>query len=99
MATYSGPYPIASEELEPTFALVIARLFARCEVAKDAPHEFETACMNLWWALDGMNKIVIGVGTATHCSIATMNHMREIGRYIRENLGVDPWTSPMWGGK
>jgi hypothetical protein len=97
--TDKTPYPIASEEIEPTFAMITGRLFARCEAVKDDRSQLETACMNLWWALDGMNKITIGVGTATHASLAVMNHMRDVGRYIRERLGVDPWEHPMWSRK
>ena len=85
-------YPIASEELEPFAALVIGRLFARCQDAEGDEDKHLWACRDLWFGMQGLNKIAIVTRTATHFSIAIQNHTRDVARYIEKHLGIDPET-------
>lgn len=90
------PFPIASEEIEPFAALLVGRLFARCEAAKDDHAKFTGACADLWFGLHGLEKIAIAARTATHFSIAMNNHIQMVARYIKDELRLDPTTAPGW---
>jgi hypothetical protein len=91
------PHPIASEEIEPFAAMLVGRLFARCEYAKKSdPDSFEYHCQNLWHGLGGLEKIAIAAHTATHFSIAMNSHIIFVANYIEEALGVDPMKNKGW---
>jgi hypothetical protein len=83
--------PIKSEMIEPTCGLILGRLFARCEAVKGDRHAFEDACQSLWMASEAMCTIGVAISTAIHFSVAAGNHNIEFARYIRENLGIDPF--------
>lgn len=61
--------PVRSEEIEPFFARIIGRLGARVEHARRHNGDIESACHDLWYAVRGLEKVVIAVKTATHCSV------------------------------
>lgn len=91
------PFPIKSEEVEPFAAMVVGRLFARCQAAKEkGPTYHEDALMSLWYTLHGLEKIAVGVRTATHFSLAMNNHISMIARHIKSETGIDPDTHPDW---
>ncbi len=73
-------YPITSEMINPFAAMILGRLFARCEEARKTGdrHRMEDACSHLWYAMKGLNKIAIGVETATYFSVAVMNETRRV---------------------
>jgi hypothetical protein len=89
---------IPSEMLEPFAAMLVGRLFARVTEAKEAgdAHAIESAYAALWWGVHGLNKIAIAVSTATHFSIAAANHIRFVAELVRDDLGIDVFTHPMW---
>ena len=90
-------YPIPSEAIEPFAAMLTGRMFARCEEAKARNDgSLEGQLMSFWWVLAGLNKISIGVETATHFSIAVMNEQNRLSRYIQHELGIDPFEQPSW---
>jgi hypothetical protein len=89
--------PIASEEIEPFAALIIGRMYARCEVEKSKGETYhEDALRNFWYTLHGLEKIAVGIRTATHFSIAMNNQIRMVAHYIKSSIGVDPMTAPGW---
>lgn len=89
---------IPSEAIEPFAAMLVGRLFARVTEAKNIGdiNAVELAYANLWWGVHGLEKIAIAVSTATHFSIAASNHIRFVAEMVRKDLGVDPFTHPMW---
>lgn len=86
--------PIASETLEPFAAMLLGLLWARVEAAN--PNDVEDACGGLWMAMRGLQKIGIGVGTATHFSIAVMNEQSKVADLIKSKIGVDPIFEWKW---
>lgn len=91
------PFPIASEEVEPFAAMIVGRMFARCEAAKAKGETYhEDAMRNFWYVLHGLEKIAVGIRTATHYSVAMNGHICAVARYIEEHAKVDPMTAPGW---
>lgn len=90
-------FNITSEELEPTAALVVGRLFARFQAARTLS-EKETTLNNLWWAVNALSSLAVAVGTAPHFSIASANHIGWTADLIQRELGIDPMSdqSPLW---
>ena len=92
----AGPVgTIASEEVEPTAALVVGRLYARVQAAPEGP-ERESAWASLWWAVNALSSLSVAIGTATHFSVACNNHVAAVARMIENELGIDPFEHPMW---
>ncbi len=83
--------PIRSEMIEPFGAVIIGRLFERCERVKHDPHQFMHACQSLWMAIEGLTTVAIAIGTAIHFNVAVGNHQSQIADYIRKELNVDPF--------
>lgn len=91
------PFPIASEEVEPFAAMIIGRMFARCEAAKAQGETYhEDAMRNFWYVLHGLEKIAVGIRTATHYSIGMNTHINFVVQYIKEHAKIDPTTEPGW---
>lgn len=91
---------IVSEEIEPFAAMIMGRLFARCEAVKDEPHKLETACGALLYAAIGLHKIAIAIRVGVeryndpqglHFSIASMNNLRLARDHVRA-YGFNPET-------
>jgi hypothetical protein len=92
-------FPIPSEAIEPFAAMLIGRMFARCEAAKEDESAHYHALNCLWYALHGLEKISIAVETATHFSIAMNNHILMVSKYIQAEIGIDPMNHPEWKWK
>lgn len=88
--TPEAKFPIISEEIEPTAAMLIGRMFARCEAVPKDSIEFEHHCQSLWWVIIGLFKISIGVSTALHFSLACNAHRGMVRDYIMKHIGCDP---------
>ena len=88
----STKYNILSEELEPTFALIIGRLFARCESVKDSEDYADKwiACSKLWFVVTSMS-FLSTICETTHATITLQNNKRFISNYIEEMIEVDPF--------
>lgn len=87
--------PIYSEEIEPTAAMIVGRLFARCQAAQD-DSEKEHAYASLWWAVNALNSLSVAVESATHFSIAANNEVSRVRQLIEHEFGFDPDTHPQW---
>lgn len=93
----TNTFPISSEQIEPFAAMLIGRLFARCEHAKaNDPDRMHYHCENLWFGIHGLEKIAIAAQTATHFSIAMNNHINFIADYIEREIGIDPVKEWKW---
>lgn len=92
MRDFKNAVPIHSEEIEPFAALLVGRLWKRCEVAKETADgvDLESACLSFWFGLRGLEKIAIAASTATHFSIAMNNEHQRVASYIESVLGVNP---------
>lgn len=86
---------IYSEEVEPTAAMIVGRLFARCQAATDH-HEKYDAYAHLWWAVNALNSLSVAIKTATHFSLAANNHVSFVRTLVIKELGLDPDEHPMW---
>lgn len=86
---------IYSEEVEPTAAMIVGRLFARCQAAEDY-FEKESAYANLWWAVNALNSLSVAIRTATHFSLAANNHVSFVRQLVIKELDIDPDEHPMW---
>ncbi len=83
-----------SEELEPFAAMVVGRFFARCEWEKEHGDKFslEDACDNFQHAANALSSLSIATNMgawddpnrAVHFSIASMNEVQRVSRYIEE---------------
>jgi hypothetical protein len=87
-------FPIISEECEPFAARMIGVMFARAQAAKSDPDAHIDALRNLWLMVEDLNHIAILASTATHFSIAANNHMGMLDRFIRSEIGVEPYDDP-----
>ncbi len=98
---------IYSQDVEPTAAFVISRLFLQAqELKKNDPYQYEDAMKRLWLTVRSFNKIAFSIrGNAPngegremgcHFSIAMSNEMSRIGRFIEEEFKVDPWKDGGW---
>lgn len=97
MRDAAATHPIHSEEIEPVAALLIGRLFVRCETAKtNNPNDHFSALQDLWFGLHGLESIAIAARTATHFSLTLNDHINVVARYIEEETGIDPTTAPDW---
>ena len=81
-----------SEELEPVFALVTGRLWARVEWEREHGDEWSLASEleNFWWGVCALEKLVIACDGATHCSLATSNNVRRAQALIESITGRRP---------
>jgi hypothetical protein len=83
--------PIPSEDLEPFAAMLIGRMWARCETAKGlGGYAYEDALDSLWWALTGLDRIATSVESAVHFTLAVQNHMMQVARLIEKETGRNP---------
>lgn len=85
---------INSEVLEPTFAYIIGRMWARCEHFRKQHSAscvyFVDACDSWWYTMNAMSQLTTGVSTAIHASLFISNHMQIVNKYIEEHLGFSP---------
>ena len=90
-------FPIPSELVEPFAAMIVGRMWARCDEAKEkhgkasVPHQ--EALNRFWWALSGLERLAISIQTATHFSIAMNNHISGSAAMIEKELGFNPMYS------
>lgn len=80
---------IRSEDVEPTMALIIGKLYAQCEDAKGDTNEFFSRMQNLWFVMRDIDRLSSSLDTP-HFSMAASNHLHQISNYIKDELGIDP---------
>lgn len=88
-------FPLPSEVIEPFAALLIGRMWTRCEYAKTlGPRALETECVKFWWVAEALSAIAIALEGSTHFSMASTNEMRRVSDYIQDAMGVNPDKDP-----
>lgn len=81
-----------SEELEPTFALIVGRLWARVQWEIDNGDEItlRNELESFWWGIQALEKLVIVCRGALHCSLATSNTVSQAQDLIEKLTGHRP---------
>ena len=98
---------IPSEAIEPFAAMLIGRMWARCEAVKTDRDALEAQCMNFWWVVRGLNKIAVAITCGRSCpgvpehdgvhfSIAAGNEQSRVRDYIMHALGIDRENWDEW---
>ncbi len=84
---------IRSEELEPTFAYLVGRWFAKCQAAHDRGDrdDLADACAYFWQGIIGLRKVCFACPEARHAGLAVSNHERQVAKMIQDWLGIDPY--------
>ena len=80
-----------SEQLIPTFSVIIQELLHKCDT--DNEHELYSACLNLWLAVDALNKVTCCLTDVTYLNISMSNEMEKIAGYIEYRVGINPITN------
>jgi hypothetical protein len=90
---------LTSEEIEPTMAKIMCHLLAKCEDSKGDRDEFYLACAHLFEGMRAIEMVAICVrgcfpsedSSCIHFSISASNELGSAIRYIKDNLGIDPY--------
>lgn len=92
----ANPHALPSEAVLPFAGLLLRHWIKECERVKDDLIALESACINFWWGMHGLEKIAIALPGTTYFSIANMNEIRTTRLYIMARIGRDPSLDPMF---
>src|SRR5580765_2082136 len=95
------PLPLASEQVEPTMALIKIHLLSRVEAARAGGDDavILSECNHLWEAMRAIQMVAICLRSSSdncdclHFSISASNELRETANYIEAVTGIDPYKA------
>ena len=76
---------LSSETIEPYMAQCIGIWF---DTLKNTPNKSIEDYKAFWYKVEAFNTLTV-VTDSPHASIAIMNHLRDIARFIKEETGQD----------